>query len=812
MITTAREQIGRLLGEIGTGSFTARRTAAADDLVLAVKGVGPLRFPIPREQALLLLRSARPARYGRREQTVLDRRVRDTGEIPASRVKIDRRRWNRTLQPMLAALGTDLGLAPGQRLAAELHAMLVYGPGQFFKQHQDSERADGMVGTLVVTLPSEFTGGTIVVEHQDEVVSYRATKQPLSFIAFYADCRHEIRPVRTGYRIVLTYDLVLEGEATAIGAPAPGTSDALTALLREHFTTPLPAFPYARRDAPPREPPNRLVYLLDHQYTERGLGWRRLKGNDAARAAALRAAAERAGCEVVLALAEVHETRDCQEETWAPPWHRRRRSWQRDEDDDWLAEDEPPADDPDAYVVGDLLDSTVTLERWIDDAGGGAAESIVTTVADEEVCATTPSSALAPHAAEYEGYMGNYGNTMDRWYRRAALVLWPRERAFAVRAEASPGWALETLQKRLRAGELRESREKAASLLAFWSDVASHEERRGLFAQALRVAAGLESPELAAALLLPFQLEGLTPRLARDFVALVARYGEEWTRNLLGAWADPSPRRMRIGRRDVLTWLTSLRPLCEALRVAPGAAVAPVARLLVEDGWRALQQEIAGRRSLLPPSQRARALAALARPILGWLGGAAADDGDESGRASHDATASSERSIARAISWLCAEENAALVPCLVEVLRAAAKTGEPARRGTPGLGAVARHCAESLAARLAPPARAHNDWAISPPAGCDCALCHRLGAFLSSPTQQRLEWPLAKQGRQHVHNRIDLHELPVRHETRRSGSPYTLVLEKTNALFAREAAARRAWQADLDWLSSAGWTTPAPSG
>ena len=79
MTGTAREQIAKLLGAIGTGSFTARRTAAADDLVLVVKGVGPLRFPIPREQAQQLLRSARPARYGRREQTVLDRRVRDTG-------------------------------------------------------------------------------------------------------------------------------------------------------------------------------------------------------------------------------------------------------------------------------------------------------------------------------------------------------------------------------------------------------------------------------------------------------------------------------------------------------------------------------------------------------------------------------------------------------------------------------------------------------------------------------------------------------------------------------------------------------------
>jgi hypothetical protein len=52
-----------------------------------------------------------------------------------------------------------------------------------------------------------------------------------------------------------------------------------------------------------------------------------------------------------------------------------------------------------------------------------------------------------------------------------------------------------------------------------------------------------------------------------------------------------------------------------------------------------------------------------------------------------------------------------------------------------------------------------------------------------------------------VHGRLDAHELPVRHETRRSGRPFSLVLSKTSALFEREAAERRSWQADLEWLA-----------
>jgi hypothetical protein len=85
-------------------------------------------------------------------------------------------------------------------------------------------------------------------------------------------------------------------------------------------------------------------------------------------------------------------------------------------------------------------------------------------VPDEQVCASTPSADLKPYDTEYTGYMGNYGNTMDRWYRRAAVVVWPRQHAFAARAEASPSWALTELRARLDAGDRRTPRGPAAAL------------------------------------------------------------------------------------------------------------------------------------------------------------------------------------------------------------------------------------------------------------------------------------------------------------------------------------------------------------
>jgi len=72
--------------------------------------------------------------------------------------------------------------------------------------------------------------------------------------------------------------------------------------------------------------------------------------------------------------------------------------------------------------------------------------------------------------------------------------------------------------------------------------------------------------------------------------------------------------------------------------------------------------------------------------------------------------------------------------------------------------------------------------------------------FLRAPDQVRLDWPLAKHHRAHIHEAVDLNDLPVSHVTRRTGRPFTLVLEKTDAVFTRDAAERRSWESDLKWL------------
>jgi hypothetical protein len=112
-------------------------------------------------------------------------------------------------------------------------------------------------------------------------------------------------------------------------------------------------------------------------------------------------------------------------------------------------------------------------------------------------------------------------------------------------------------------------------------------------------------------------------------------------------------------------------------------------------------------------------------------------------------------------------------------------------------------CTESLPARLSAPQREPEDWSILGELGFRCELCRNLHVFLVARERRVFEWPLAKDRRQHVHQIIERHELPVAHQTRRTGRPYTLVLTKSKALFEREAARRRQWLDDLEWLKGA---------
>jgi hypothetical protein len=777
------QEVSRQLAKIGApGSFATRLTVATEDLQLEVQGVGSIRFPITRSTARRLCAVARPARHGFKDETRLDQRVRDTWEIAKSRISIDQSRWMNTLAPQLDRICRGLGLPHGCRLKAQLHNMLVYAPGQFFAPHQDSEKTDDMIGTLVVSLPSRFTGGAMSIEHHGAKMRVGGSDKSLTFIAFYADCRHEVRPIKEGYRIVVTYNLLVESNATLAGAPAAAING-LTDAVREFFATPGQARWSGDRSM--RSPPDRLVYLLDHEYTQRGLQWSRLKNSDAQRAAALREVARELNCEIFLALADVHETWSCEDE-YSGYSDYGQRYYGDDDDADENEDGESPGESSDPNLT-ELIDSDVELRHWL--GAGGRWEAVAARVDAAELCYTRPSVDLEPFESEHEGYTGNAGNTVEHWYHRAAAVLWPRERTFVIRAKASPRWGIGEVARALRARNPAAAIAMAQRLVPFWANVAGRAEKPALLDATLKVAAKLGDPSVAAALLQPFALTALTPKGALRLTDLLDAYGLDWCRTLLQTWASEENHELPQTR---LSWMGSTLPvLCRTLCARDSSAGRELASWILTEQWAWLLERSRQIRQHASAKDVTREMVSLSKPILSVI---------ESSRATQQPNLPG-----RVIAFLTTDAAELPVQIPIGLLRNAREHHAPSTLRNWGLRPVHAYCSQAITARLNMPTRANDDWSIQAVVRCSCRLCETLTQYLRAPDKIRCEWPLAKDQRSHIHRTIDGYDLPVTHTTRRAGRPFTLVLEKTAAVFERDTAERQSLHQELEWLKK---TTP----
>lgn len=750
----------------GGGTFALTRNLPAAALDLSVKDVGAVPLPLTSASAEALRKVARPARYGLREKTVLDLSVRDAWEVPKSRIRIDQRAWKAKLSPELDRIRTALGLPAGTRLKAELHNLLIYGPGQFFAPHQDSEKSDAMIASLVVALPSRFRGGALEIEHDGETHISRGSAKQLSLTAFFADCYHRVKPVTDGYRVALTYQLLLEGEPKAVVPLKPAA--ALTEAVRQFFETPLSS---SWRDEP-LPPPERLVYLLNHQYTRRSLRWETLKQDDALRAAALREVAAEIDCEAFLALADVHETWDCVDEFDRGHW--RRGDWND-------AFDDEDQSDAHAAMAGlaltDLIDHEVLLRHWVA-PGGAKAPRGSSSVASKELCWTRESRDCEPFESEYEPYQGNWGNTVDRWYHRAAVVLWPRELSFLLRARQDPKWALAELARRYRRGEVEAASAALAQLLSFWQRHRFGGEQQALLVRAFEVAAVVVDAESAAALMAPFSVEDLTAAAVQPWLSAIAAHGSALGEAWLAQQQEPRD-------FDDFTWLRELPALCAAFIEQQSPAGMALARQLCATQWQRFEADVKHTVRCTPPRRLLEALEGQEATWLSLLGASVLLD---------------DRRLSASILTALQDPARTGDPRhVVAILRLAVDTVPTL---LPWLEPVRSHLLAEIRTRLASAPRAKGNWSIEVALRCDCKLCGRLGNFLHAAGERNLAWPLAAEGRQHIHKTLDDHELPVRHVTERQGRPYTLMLEKTEALFEIERTERADLQAAKRWLAN----------
>lgn len=710
--------------------FCTSFSLPSDGLKIEIEDFGIIDGSLSDRRILKLIKEARLASFGWRDQTIIDTRVRNVWEIPASKIATPKASFEQLFGPALKRVQNDLGLAEQGYLEAELHNLLIYEPGQFFSMHQDTEKMEGMLATMTILLPQSFEGGTLVVDQQGVRKSFQAPKSgggDWEVIAFYADCHHEVKPVTAGCRLALTYNL----RFIPSGPLKEEKSDSvLSHKIKQYFGVDKPA------DID--DHPLWLVYLLDHQYTQQNFSWYGLKGQDRVRAAQLRSAAQDLNLTVHLALAELHETWTAEEDYGSS-----RRSYQY--------EDNEPSDTGN-YELGELMDEEYSLKHWLN-ASNERLPFDEYCVPKGMFCWTKATSEFKPFDSQYEGYMGNYGDTVERWYHRAALVLWPRQLEYESFFLLDPEGTLRNIAKVLQSDRQAGCRILNNVLPQIHGQISDQS-----IPMILEIAQLLGDQDFAAKILDDLAINSACTENAGAIASLAMVYGESWVVKRLQTWSKSI--RFDIIRPEDFKALAQVWTPSEGLLV--WLLEYQKRRLIEADKSNEKHSTDAEIAKLCKVSvAHATQILLLARSC-GHLQAA-------------------EKFVDHVLSHPRIYSAVALAELAKSLLK------------EPTLLAAWEKIAPEAARRLGKEvhARKADDLSINCAIPCNCADCQELARFLCNTFERERVWPLAKARRQHIHSIIERMGIGVSHETRRTGSPQKLVLTKMDKHFAAEAVRQK---------------------
>jgi predicted 2-oxoglutarate/Fe(II)-dependent dioxygenase YbiX len=768
MMDSINDELAAVLQTVRTpGDFYAAGHCALHVPLIEVDGAGPIALPLLPAQAAQLIAVAERAPYGRGGETLVDTAVRRTWQIGADRVRIAGKHWTAMLDSVVERAAAGLGAGDG--VVAELYKLLVYDEGSFFVTHRDTEKSAGMFATLIVALPSLHTGGELEVRQRgrEARLDLRCTDfSELAWVAFYADCVHEVLPVTSGCRLVLVYNLRRLGKGRLPRPPSYEQETAAIGQLLRRWSE-----PSARSS---QDLPAKLVYPLEHAYTPAELSFAALKGADAASAGVLAAAACDAACDLHVALLRIEESGAAEYSGYARSRHARRY---HDDDDE---------DDEDGFRVAEVFERSLTLSHW--SRPDGVAVSLGTmTFTDVEVC---PGDALAdmdPDEQHFEEATGNEGASFERSYQRAALVLWPQVQKHQLLARAGFAVSLPMLNSLVAAWvdegaepdstTWHEAHALAAQMLACWPVRPSGNVLEGRSAEAVMlahltrlrdlehidnmlagaIAAGAYSAQDNAALVQGLKL--LAPSRVGSLLLCVVRGNADLH---IAGCADLLARAAAVS-----AWRGQLRQAAMALLDAmPGD---PSRRQAQADAWR-----------------RERADAAVVHDTLRAL--VLAEHADLAALADHAVT-----------HWLAWPKTYGLDTVIVPALRHLVE--RPALMDRPSSqrlrAAALAHLRARVSLDLAPPA----DWRRDVRMNCRCEHCQSLARFLRTADQEVWRFKAREADRRHVEDSIRQGRHDVDCTTERKGSPHVLVCNKNQASYERRVAQRRA---DLDDLQRFG--------
>jgi hypothetical protein len=259
-----------------------------------------------------------------------------------------------------------------------------------------TEKVDGMFASMIVALPSTFTGGEVHVSHgvQQNIFDIApSASYSTSVLAWYTDVIHEVKPLTSGYRLALSYNLI----NTSPGIPPPTLPDMHNAIstARRIFHK------WATNGYPATQTAGGLVAcILRHQYSNVGFENMVLKGEDRNIISNIQRVAAEAGISLYLASLEASIVGqavggDCGYE---------RREWYPIRD--YIS------DDSDSNHEMDYAEEEKYRLSAVYGLDGKPVESVKNAILDKKhLIPEKPLEGLSPDKEDFEGYTGNVSDS-----------------------------------------------------------------------------------------------------------------------------------------------------------------------------------------------------------------------------------------------------------------------------------------------------------------------------------------------------------------------------------------------------------------
>ena len=137
------------------------------------------------------------ASFGKNSEEVIDTEYRDANVIESNDYIMDFDPYNSDIIDIITSNMCE------ENIKLVRDKLNIYNVGGHFKKHKDTPKS----GTLVVCLPSQFTGGELTLYTKIPTTIKFDKQDVIQWCAFYGDIDHEISNVTSGHRVTVTYQI-----------------------------------------------------------------------------------------------------------------------------------------------------------------------------------------------------------------------------------------------------------------------------------------------------------------------------------------------------------------------------------------------------------------------------------------------------------------------------------------------------------------------------------------------------------------------------------------------------------------------------